>query len=447
MLKRKALLLIMTIILVLINLNGCINKETPESNKPILIKVLTWNEKEFFERYGNVFLATHPNFDLETILIPEYLKPGEDLNQAIERIIINESPDVVSLNMEFYDYLREKRLLEPLNPFIKRDNLDLSTYTPSVIEFLQDNQNDLFGLTPTFTGKAIYYNKKLFADNNIPEPTDLMTWDDIFELAQRFPKSLNNNNTPVYGFYHKDMANSFLFGLSIGEGSGVTLYNNNTFTLNTEAWNNIFDNVVQCVETKSCYEAKDTNQGNVITNNSNMDIQSYPFLAGNIAMAIDDSTLYKLMINNDKYKNLEWGVVSYPVSSEYPDTGNMIDINEIFSINSSSAQIKESWEFISYINGDSYAKLIQRINPYELPVRENTIENSDPQMLAFYKVLHVNSNLTNKLRKLPKKVLSKIDESSKKYMTEIYNKNMSIQEALEAIENELQLTINEELKN
>ncbi|WP_410770750.1 ABC transporter substrate-binding protein [Fontibacillus sp. BL9] len=442
MLKRKVLLLIMTIILVLVNLSGCINKETPESNKPILIKILTWNEKGFFERYGNVFLATHPNFDFETILIPEYLKPGEDLNQAIERIIINESPDVVSLNMEFYDYLREKGLLEPLNPFIKRDNLDLSTYTPSVIEFLQDNQNDLLGLTPTFTGKAIYYNKKLFAENNIPEPSDLMTWDDIFQLAQRFPKTLNNGDTPVYGFYHKDMANSFLFGLSIGEGSGVTLYNNNTFTLNTEAWNNIFDDIVQCVETKSCYEAIDINQGN-----SSMDIQSYPFLAGNIAMAIDDSSLYKLLINNDKYKNLEWGVVSYPVSPEYPDTGNMIDINEIFSINSSSAQIKESWEFISYINGDNYARLIQRINPYELPVRENANENRDPQIQAFYRIRHLNINLTNKLRKLPKKVLAKIDESSNKYMNEIYKKNMSVQEALESIENELQFSMNEELKN
>lgn len=440
MIRRKFYLAALFTITVWVGLTAC-SKESKQQD-PVTLKVLSWSERIFYERYGNVFLATHPNYDLDVISMIDYIEPGENLNNAIERITVSESPDILSLTMDYYSVLQEKDLLEPLSPFIQKDKLDLTTFTPSVLDFLQNEQSELFGLAPTFTGKALFYNKKLFNEQQIAEPTDFMTWDEVFTLAQRFPQSMGDQ-LPLYSFYYREMSPPFFMAaLTIGESSGLTLYANGTFTLNTEGWNDVFRNVIECVQAKSCYGYSDFTNNDAIV----MEADRYPFLQGNIAMAVEDSNLFNVLKNNSKYKDLDWGIVSYPVTAQYPDTGNTLELNEIFAISANSGQTDAAWEFLSYISSDDYLRMLHRLIPDELPAHMVDQEQLDPDVAAFYKLKHVNSSMTNNLRALPTPVVLKIDELSSNYLSEVLAGSMALDEALQALETELQHILNENIK-
>ncbi|MNJ53365.1 hypothetical protein D3C77_487500 [compost metagenome] len=76
----------------------------------------------------------------------------------------------------------------------------------------------------------------------------------------------------------------------------------------------------------------------------------------------------------------------------------------------------------------------------DLPARVS--ENQEESIKAFYKLEKVNNTLINELRELPPEVLSKIDEISPRYMSEIMSDQRTVQESLQLMEEELQLALN-----
>ncbi|MBU5444835.1 ABC transporter substrate-binding protein [Paenibacillus sp. MSJ-34] len=417
-------------------LTGCHN-QSPKIQTPTKIKILAWDEQGFYDRYGNIFLAAHPHIELEVVSVLDSAKPGEDFGKTIEKIVKEQKPDVLTLSMDFYTIYRERNELSPLSAFMKEDDFDLSGFTPAIINYIKDELGELYGLTPSFTGKALYYNKKLFHTYGVPQPADTMTWDDVFALAQRFLKSMDNE-APLFGFYDRDLSNPFVMALKIGEGGGLSLYNNNEIMLNTKGWNTIFQSVIDCLIAETCWDYNKQQATDSAV------LKRHPFLKGNIAMAIDDSDLYKMMtLNKNDYKDLDWGVVSFPVRAEQPDTGNGMHMEEIFSIHSTSTQKNAAWEFIKYVCGEDYAKLLPKTNPYALPARKPADDPTIPDIQAFYKLDHVTNTMMNTLRRLPKPVITKMDEVSVTYINDVFEGKLTVSEALQLIEDDLQVELNE----
>jgi len=56
----------------------------------------------------------------------------------------------------------------------------------------------LYGLAPTFNSKALFYNVDLFGEYGIDPPTDSMSWEEVLNLARRFPKD-GDPETKAYG--------------------------------------------------------------------------------------------------------------------------------------------------------------------------------------------------------------------------------------------------------
>lgn len=83
MIRRKFYLAALFTITVWVGLTAC-SKE-PKQQESVTLKVLSWNERIFYERYGNVFLATHPNYDLDVISMMDYIEPGYICGGSIPR--------------------------------------------------------------------------------------------------------------------------------------------------------------------------------------------------------------------------------------------------------------------------------------------------------------------------------------------------------------------------
>ncbi|MUG46338.1 ABC transporter substrate-binding protein [Paenibacillus woosongensis] len=429
--KKLCLLLLCLLIL----LTGC-QAQPEKKQEPKTLRILAFSEKGFNQLYGNFFLATHPNYYLEVISIYENLTPGMHMTDTIEQLIAQENIDVLSIPMDSYSVLQKKGKLLSLDEMITKDRFDLANYSPAILDFLRDEQGQIHGLTATFVGDALFYNKDLFDHYRLSYPRDFMTWDEVFELAHKFP-NFTDDQTPQYGFHHKKTANPFMMALTIGEGSGLSVYGNGKFTLNSPSWEKVFEEVTSCFKSRVCFDPHQTKSTQSLKL-EDLQKESYPFLSGHIAMAVADSSLYRIL--DEKDREFAWGITTLPVSAEHPDLGNGIEMNDIFTIPSNNQENEGAWEFMKYVSGNDYARLLPQINTVDLPARVS--ENQEESIQAFYKLERASNTLINELRELPSEVLAKIDEISPRYMSEILSEQRTVQESLQLIEEELQLSLN-----
>ncbi|WP_199925389.1 ABC transporter substrate-binding protein [Paenibacillus bouchesdurhonensis] len=426
-------------LLLVVTLSACTagSKEEPAD---MTLKVLAFNKNIFNQNYGNLFLATHPTYKVEVISIVDSLVTGtfKDISEVIEELIVEENPDVIVIPMDSYIILRDNEKLTSLTTLIQKDHVDLSGFTPSVVDFFKDEQGQIYGLTPTFVGQALYYNKSLFDRYGVSYPRDYITWEEMFNLAGQFPKS-NEHSEPVYGLYHKDASNAFMMALGIGESIGLSMYNNEQFTLSTDSWETIFKDITDCFKSEACYDPNKI-ESNESVQIEDMERASYPFINGNIAMAIDESSLYRFLINKDKGSlDVDWGIVSLPVSADNPDMGNGVYMNDIFSIPQTAGNKEGAWELIKYVTGDNYFMILPQINMADLPTRPNP--NMDDNMSAFYKMKKTNITLINQLRKFPLPFLNKMDEIIPRYMGEMMSDQQTVSNSLKSMNEELELEL------
>ncbi|WP_164744392.1 ABC transporter substrate-binding protein [Paenibacillus xylaniclasticus] len=389
----------------------------------------------FNEQYGNVFLATHPNYDLRFISAADYILNGVEPIEAFNQLMDKEKPDIVLLSSNDYTYLTGKEKLAPLNSYINKNRHNISDITPGIMDFLKNDAGEIFGLAPTFTGTGLYYNKKLFEENGVPLPTNGITWDELFILAQRFAGS--NNEGEVFGYYSNDVENPFMMALNIGQNKGLTLYNGKTFALGTEPWKHVFQQVADCFKERICWDPSQTDSMPT-TDRGAIEKRSYPFLQGNVALALDSSYLYYLLKSNqERYKDLDWGLVTMPGSGEHPVTGTNIYLTDIFSIPSDSIQQDEAWEFIEYVTGDQYSRLLPRLNPDDLPVRL-TEERKNDETSVFYAFDRISNHLYDSLRQLSSSAIQKLDETGRANMNNVIMGQMTLEEAIQNIEFEIE---------
>ncbi|MCY9517520.1 ABC transporter substrate-binding protein [Paenibacillus apiarius] len=406
------------------------------------IRILYWDEESFLNKYGNMFLATHPDYKIEVVPLKGELEPGKDPIEIIKKMIQNKQPDIIQTDLDAYKILVKQNLLLSLDEFMKQDGYNLDDYVPAVLDALKDKESGvLYGLSATFNGLGLYYNKNLFVSHGIPLPKERMTWDEVFQLAERFPKQITGSEKPLFGFYHKYSLSPFMMALNIGEGGGLSIYNpaNKQFSIHTDAWNKVFETIIRCIKSGACYQVMEQKESDKMDEYSILK-RNYPFLEGNIAMAVEQSSMLRTVTASQKpFDEFAWGVVSMPVHPENPDMGNGISMNEVFSIPSGSLNKEAAWEFIKYISGESYGKIAMRTNGEELPARKSLSEKEDnPGIESFYKLEQTNNNIVEYLRLLPPEIIGQLDQSASKYLGEVLAGKLAVAKALEAIQNEVQ---------
>ncbi|MFQ6058038.1 MAG: ABC transporter substrate-binding protein [Anaerolineae bacterium] len=96
-------------------------------------------------------------------------------------------------------------LLENLDPYIAKDDYDLSDFYPGLLELFK-YQDSLYGLPRDNDTKVIFYNKQLFDEAGLPYPSDDWTWQDLRELALKLTRREDVMGKIVqYGFAYEPM--------------------------------------------------------------------------------------------------------------------------------------------------------------------------------------------------------------------------------------------------
>lgn len=387
---RKAML-VGICCLVIGGLTGCNRNEDTRSPMKAPLKIMYWSEDELFRKYGELFQFQYPYVEIEVVSTSSLNRNGVD-DEIIQDFIEKEQPDIVVLGKEDYGTYVEQDLLMDLTPLIKRDKYDIDTIFPGMIKFLKETGGGkLYGLSPTFDGHAVIYNADLFEKYGIPFPRDGMTWEELFELAGRFPVT-GDEDSRVYGYAQGPALDFEMLRFMMGNTSGLQLLNSSAreLTLDTPAWRDVFRLALEATESNAIL----MNDNNVLSPSLGEEYYSTyykPFLMGRVAMTTSGTNIFSQLNEIESYvpdyKPFTVRIAAGPVDPAEPNKTREISRMEVFSINESARNVDAAWEFIKFINGEIYAKAKSRTLNEGLLSRMNISMNyKEYDLGAYYKL-------------------------------------------------------------
>ncbi|CAM3741646.1 ABC transporter substrate-binding protein [Marinicrinis lubricantis] len=237
-----------------IGMTGCTfggnDAQVFDSEEIMTLKVMYYDEQSFFREYGNLFNMKYPNVNIEVISTqPVYSHKGTDPKEALVELIETEKPDVIYSSGDYFEMLAGKGMLRELDPLIERDEYAMETYHQGVLDYIRETGDGrIYGLSPGFYVEAVYYNTDLFDTYGVKYPHDGMTWEELFQLAQRFG-SVGSNAEQVYGLYLEQFQYNGFISLvtQMGWTEKLSMLDADAkkVTINTPAWKRIHESALQ----------------------------------------------------------------------------------------------------------------------------------------------------------------------------------------------------------
>jgi multiple sugar transport system substrate-binding protein len=414
-----------------------------------------WDENSFYQQYGDLFSMKYPNTEVEIVSTSKlYQSNGNeeyDYNEALAKFIEEEQPDVLQINPSDIKILGAGGKLAELQPLIDRDKYDMTTYSQGILESIKEmGEGKLFALTPKFSISGILYNADLFKKYGIEPPHDGMTWQEIIDLARRFPTD-GDAKERIYGFGTQNGTSISDLASTIARSQGLNFYNEQTkqITINTDSWKNVYKQALDAISSKAIYarEGEGFQGGNMEDYYA-----SQPFLMGRAAMTVEST----YMLSNIKeasehmkdYKKFEIGLAAGPVDPADPTKTRGAHLNELFAIRSGSPNVDAAWGFIKFVNGEEFAKVKSKTVTNGLSAREGfTKEYNGISLEPLYK-LQPKINLDESLgESIPREFYGEYNTILEREVKLLEENKKTVDEALNKIQMEAQAALDQAFKN
>lgn len=287
--------------------------------------------------------------------------------------------------------------------------------------------------------------------NSIELPHDGMTWQEILDLARRFPTE-GDKDTRVYGFgvqYGMSMENLASY---IASAQGLQFLNPDTMkvTINTDSWKQTYKLAMDAIDSKAIYIPDENGfQGGTMEEY----YKSRPFLMGRVAMSVESPYLLQDMKQAQDvitdYKPFQLGVAAGPVDPADPQTTRSLYFSDIFAIRANSPNADAAWEFIKFINGEEFAKVKSRsLNNGLLSRMGISTEFNGVNLESFYKLKpKFDSSSSRDYAKIPDDFYMQYQPILEREMKLAQEKKKSIDEALQTVQDEAQALLDKALKD
>lgn len=380
-----------------------------EGAEPAVLKVMYYDERGFYDQYGMLFSALHPEIEIEVVNTQSVkYEQGKDMNEAMLQFIEESKPDVVMLSPDQYKKLSEKGGLMELDANVETKSFDKDGIMPGMLEYIRDlSGGKIYGLVPSFYSQVIYYNKDLFDKHGVKHPTDRMSWDDLFRLAAQFPTS-GAEEDRVYGLkLGWGATDLFQLASMIGMSQNLSFVNPNTMqvTIDTDAWKKAFETAKAALDSDSLF-LQDPNQSMSGSMSYEDHLLRDPFIGGKVAMTMDGNYIMdqiKEAQNTVKDKAVKnWDMVTMPVDPANPDVSPHTSFNQIFAISAGSAQSEAAWTFLEYIMSDDFARVTSKRQMGNMTVRTQYLADKDGHHYeAFYALRPIENSMYKNYENVP----------------------------------------------
>ncbi len=403
----------------------------------------------FRSQYIDLFEFDNPNIKIE--IIPTYDnrfrygggspedKPVDPADKLKELMTGPNPPDVVVLGYEQLPDFINENLLAPLDPLITKDKFDTSDFVPAVIDGLKDaGGGKLYALAPTFTSSALIYNKKLFDEAGVAYPKDNMTWDEVFALARQVSRGEGENRKYGFAFSTYKGADPFWDMNVYTAPLQLTMFDDagEKMTVDTPQWEKVWQTIAQLKKDKVYPEPPDYNKPK--KENEFQPFEHDNFMSGNLAMAIVQFYQLNELITANRdaqnikgYTPIDWDIVTVPTHPEAPGVGGYVGMSPILAINAKAQNPDIAWKYVSFINGEQFAKLKSR-SSQNLVSRKKYLEareDVDYNIKALYSLKPVMSPDMNKVYR-EKPDIWQVQDIGRNKFQEVIDGKKTIKEAL-----------------
>lgn len=147
------------------------------------------------------FEKQHPDIDLQYVIMgwDDYQKKTQSMMLSGE-CDVYQAPGIAAL--------AEQGLLEPLQPYIDRDNFDLGVYIDGQVdgwkvEGLEDEDVQIYGLPLIADTRFIVYDKQLFDEWGVPYLSEQPTLEEVLSAIKATTGINPVSGEQNYGVYHK----------------------------------------------------------------------------------------------------------------------------------------------------------------------------------------------------------------------------------------------------
>ncbi|MFD2672270.1 ABC transporter substrate-binding protein [Marinicrinis sediminis] len=406
--------LTLAVVMMLTVLAACSKDSGDTDGEKRLLRIATLygsgNNEHLRSTYTDLYAFANPNIEIEFVSAVDWNKhyftnenyenPNQEPDAVEEMTKLLEGdnpPDLLFVDQNSLQQFVENNLLQSLEPFIQDNEFDLEDFVPVVKDSLREAGNgEMYALAPTFSSAALIYNLDIFTEAGVSPPTDKMTWDEIFDLAQRISAHYATADEKKYGFAFTQWSNSrnlFEDMRSYTSSLGLQVYDPeaNTMLVDSPEWEQVWTKMIQLKEANIFPEEPDYEK--MTEQQMRSRYYSHNFLSGRTAMMLMDYGQINEIITAMTYANemddfepFTWDFVTYPVHPDQPDTGGFASLDPIMAIPAKAQNTEDAWEMIAFINGEEWAKLKSK-STYNMVSRKSYIEEPagyDINLEAFY---------------------------------------------------------------
>ena len=327
--------------------------EAAASDEPVTLKWALWDVSStvYYQPLIDAYTKAHPNVTVEmvdlgstdysTVLGTQLSGAGSDFDV----VTIKDVPGYVSLV--------NKGVLEPLNPMIDADGVDLSLYNGVTDQVTIDGS--LYELPFRSDIWVLFYNKDIFDKAGVAYPTNDMTWDDYDKLARSVTDT--TAGAEVYGsHYHTWRSTIQLDGILDGKHTIVDGEYDFTKPYYEMVLNQQKDGVCMdyaTLKTQGLHYSAAFAQGNVAT----MNMGSW-FIA----------TLIQKIKDGEYTDCTNWGIVKYP-HADGVEAGSTLSTITALAIPTSAPNKTAAWDFVKFVSGAEGAEV--RASTGKIPAMTN----------------------------------------------------------------------------
>lgn len=283
----------------------------------------------------------------------------------------SDAPDV----MYMWNYPAYADGLEPLDSYIEKEGAD---YKDNFYEALWPyNQLDgkTYGIPVGFTTHALFYNKDIFTQAGVAEPTDDWTWDDLKTAAAEITSKVDG----VKGFSFQMKPDPYDYEMY--------LWSNNAAYVDAEGKLSGNLNSKESAEVFQTFQDMEKEGYAVATEKNGTD----EFKSGKTAMYVYGAW----SIASFDTDGLNYGIVNIPSFKNAGKDSVSILSSSGVSISKDCKNKEAAWEFIKFWTGEEMNK--ERIG-FELPTLKTVVESEkikeDPKNAPFYSMLEQSSGYT-----------------------------------------------------
>lgn len=307
-----------------LGLTGCseIKKgSVPKNPKEIHLRV--WESKdgidEFIKQAGKAYTAQHPNIIIDFINVDIHAEI-ETLESDIQKGI---APDIISAPHDNLGKIVTKKLVLPTENASSVSRQVLASCSKALTY-----NNTMYGYPISAETYALFYNRRLISDNEVPR-----TWEELVQWVQRF----NAQNPGKFGFVMDVM--SIYYSILFTTANGNRLYGES----GTDAYNPRM-NTPEAIRGMKFFQTLRSSLG---LTNAELSTSSCDglFASGNAAMHI--TGLWN--VNTFEKAGLDFNVAALPsLPGENKPAASFSGTRGMF-VTASSAHPEEAADFLTFL--------------------------------------------------------------------------------------------------